>query len=59
MKDYRDPLTDDQAEQVERGLRRLLNTPPKPHGKNPDEPAPKRVKRPAPKDRERKAKSRP
>jgi len=35
MSDYKEPLTDEEAERVERGLRRLLNTPPKPHGKNP------------------------
>ena len=29
-------------EQMERGLRRLLHTPPKPHGKNPTAPPPKR-----------------
>jgi len=38
MTDYRDPLSDEQAEQMERGLRRLLSTPPKPRGKNPKAP---------------------
>jgi hypothetical protein len=48
MADYRDPLSDEQAEQMKRGLRRLLDTPPKPHGKNPKAappPNPKRLKR--------------
>jgi hypothetical protein len=42
MIDYRDPLTDEQAEQMERGLRRLLNTPPKPRGKRPEDKPPAR-----------------
>jgi len=41
QRDYREPLTDEEAEQAERGLRRLLHMPPKPHGKNPSAP-PKR-----------------
>jgi hypothetical protein len=57
MADYRDPLTDAEAAQMERGLRRLLNTPPHPHGKNPATPPPKRKPRPAAKDRGRKIKS--
>jgi hypothetical protein len=51
MADYREPLTDEQAEQMERGLRRLLRTPTKPHGKNPKTPPPKRKTRPASKGR--------
>ena len=35
-KDYREPLSDEEAEQMERGLKRLLQTPPKPHGKRSD-----------------------
>jgi hypothetical protein len=58
MADYRDPLSDEQAEQMERGLRRLLNTPPKPHGKSPTAPPPKRKERPASKDRVQKGKAR-
>jgi len=58
QKDYREPLTDEQAEQMERGLRRLLKTPPKPHGKNPTAPPPKRKARPASKSRDPKRKSR-
>jgi hypothetical protein len=30
MADYREPLTDEQVERMERGLQRLLRTPPKP-----------------------------
>jgi hypothetical protein len=33
-RDYREPLSDEEAEQMDRGPRRLLHTPPKPHGKN-------------------------
>jgi hypothetical protein len=59
MADYRDSLTDEQTEQMERGLRRLLSTPPKPHGKNPKaSSAPKRKERQASKGRMHKAKSR-
>jgi hypothetical protein len=59
MTDYRDPLTDEQAEQIERGIRWLLNTPPTPHGKNPKAPPPlKHKERPAAKGRVHKAKSR-
>ena len=42
--DIREPLSDEQAEQIERGLRRLLSTPPKPHGPNPTTPPPPKVK---------------
>jgi len=56
--DYREPLTDAEAEQMERGLRRLLHTPPKPHGKNPTTPPPKRKERPAAKDRVHKGRTR-
>jgi hypothetical protein len=58
MADYREPLTDDEVARMERGLRRLLHTPPKPHGKNPTTPPPKRKARPASKGRVHKAKSR-
>ena len=58
MTDYREPLTDEEVAQMERGLRRLLSTPPKPHGKNPESPAPKRKERSASKGRVHKAKSR-
>lgn len=51
MTDYREPLTDEQAKQMERGLKRLLHTSPKPHGKNPAAQPPKRKERPAPKGR--------
>jgi hypothetical protein len=37
LSDYQAPLTDDQAERMERGLRRLLSTPPQPRGKRPGE----------------------
>jgi hypothetical protein len=47
------------AERMERGIRRFLNTPPKPHGKNPTTPPPQKPKRrPASKERVHKAKSR-
>jgi hypothetical protein len=36
--DYREPLSDEAAERMERGLR-LLHTPPKLRGKNPTPPA--------------------
>ena len=41
-------LTDDEiAQRMERGIRRLCATPPKPHGKSPTEPSPaKRKERP-------------
>jgi hypothetical protein len=58
QRDYREPLSDEQAEQMERGLRRLLHTPPKPHGKNPTAPPPKRKQRLASKGRVRKGKTR-
>jgi len=46
QRDYREPLSDEEAAEMERGLRRLLHTPPKPHGKNPTAHPPKRKKRP-------------
>jgi hypothetical protein len=47
------------ARRMERGLRRFLNTPPQPHGKNPRSPPPsKRKERQASKGRVHKAKSR-
>jgi hypothetical protein len=58
QRDYREPLTDEEAEQMERGLRRLLHTPPKPHGKNPSVSPPKRKERPASKGRAHKGKTR-
>jgi hypothetical protein len=45
------------ARRMERGLRRALSTPPKPHGKNPR--SPKRKEPPAPKGRRQKRKTRP
>jgi len=57
LRDYQAPLTDEQAEQMERGLRRLLNTPPQPHGKRPGEQPPKSGGHPDPKVRTRKIKS--
>jgi len=58
-KDYREPLSDEEAEQMERGLKRLLQTPPKPHGKNPSSPPPSGHKeRPASKGRVHKGKAR-
>jgi hypothetical protein len=57
MTDYRDPLTDEQAEQMERGLRRLLNTPPKVRGRNPKVDATELKERPTPKGRTRKPKA--
>jgi hypothetical protein len=50
QRDYREPLTDEEAEQMERGFKRLLQTPPKPHGKSPTAP-PKVKKRGEPKAR--------
>jgi hypothetical protein len=58
MADYREPLTDEEAARMERGLRRLLNTPPQPHGKNPTTPPPKRKARPPSKEGAHKVKSR-
>src|SRR5947208_2440302 len=47
------------ARRMERGIRRFLNTPPKPHGKNPTSPpAPKRKGRPASTGRVHKGKTR-
>lgn len=59
MTDFREPLTDDEAARAERGIRRLLNTPPQPHGKNPATPPQKRKARQPSKGRVRKAKARP
>jgi hypothetical protein len=56
--DYREPLSDEAAERMERGLRRLLHTPPKPHGRNPAAPPPNRKARPASKGRVHKGKTR-
>jgi hypothetical protein len=58
MTDFRDPLTDEEAARAERGIRRLLNTPPKPHGKNPTTTPQKHKTRPPSKGRVHKAKSR-
>jgi len=55
MSRIEEPLTDEQAEQMERGLKRLLHTPPKPHGKNPDTPREDK-KLPAPKGRQQRRK---
>ena len=38
MSDLDEPLSDKEAERMERGIRRFLNTPPQPHGKNPTTP---------------------
>jgi hypothetical protein len=46
------------ARRMERGIRRFLNTPPQPHGKNPKSPPPKAKERPASKGRVHKGKSR-
>jgi hypothetical protein len=50
-----DTLPDDEiARRMERGIRRFLNTPPQPHGKNPrspPKPKPKPKERPASKGR--------
>jgi hypothetical protein len=46
-------------QRMERGLRRALNTPPQPHGKNPKTPPPLKTKeRPASKGRVHKGKTR-
>jgi hypothetical protein len=58
MADYREPLTEAEIAHMERGLRRLLNTPPQRHGKNPATPPLKRKARPSSKGRVHKAKSR-
>jgi hypothetical protein len=51
-----DQLPDDEiVRRMERGIRRFLNTPPQPRGKNPKD-SPPRKERPAPKDRACKAK---
>jgi len=50
---------DETARRMERGLRRALNTPPQPHGRNPSTPAaPKPKTRPASKGRVHKGKTR-
>jgi hypothetical protein len=47
------------SRRMERTMRRFLNTPPQPHGKNPKAPPPPKTKeRPASKGRVHKAKSR-
>jgi hypothetical protein len=47
------------ARRTERGLRKALNTPPRPHGKNPKSPpSPKRKERPVSKGRVHKGKTR-
>jgi hypothetical protein len=54
-----DQYTDDEiARRMERGLRKALNTPPQPHGKNHKSPQPKRKERPASKGRVHKGKTR-
>jgi hypothetical protein len=54
-----DQYTDKEiAQRMERGLKRALNTPPQPHGKNPKSPpAPKAKERPASKGRVHKGKT--
>ena len=48
----KDEITDEEiARRMERGIRRFLNTPPKPHGKRPTDPAPKPKQRSAAKRR--------
>jgi hypothetical protein len=56
-KDPNDQLPNEEiARRMERGLRRALNTPPQPHGKNPKTPpTPKGKERPASKGRVHKA----
>jgi hypothetical protein len=46
------------VERMERGLRRALSTPPRPHGKNPKAPPPKTKERPESKGRVHKGKTR-
>jgi hypothetical protein len=60
MSDKNDTLPDDQiARRMERVVRRFLEMPPQPHGKNPKSPPPPKPKeRPAGKGRIHKAKSR-
>jgi hypothetical protein len=58
MSDHKDDeqLPDDEiVRRMERGIRRFLNTPPQPRGKNPKDPPPHK-ERPTPKGRARKAK---
>jgi hypothetical protein len=55
----RDQLTDEEiSRRMEHTVRRFLDMPPQPHGKNPKSPAPKQKERPASKSRVHKAKSR-
>ncbi len=59
MTDDDNKLTDEEAaRRMERGIRRFLNTPPQPHGKNPRERVQKPKERSASKGRVHKAKSR-
>jgi hypothetical protein len=59
MKDDEELPANDIARRMERGLRKALSTPPKPHGKNPKSPPPaKQKERPASKGRVHKGKSR-
>jgi hypothetical protein len=54
-----DQLSDDEiARRMERGIRRFLNTPPQPHGRNPKSPPSKPKERPASKGRVHKGKTR-
>jgi hypothetical protein len=56
-RDHDDLPQEEIARRMERGLRRALNTPPQPHGKNPNSPpAPKAKERPASKGRVHKGK---
>ena len=45
-------------QRMQRGIRRFLNTPPQPHGRNPTQKPSKRKQRPPSKGRVHKAKSR-
>jgi hypothetical protein len=60
MVDKKEEISDDEiARRMERGIRRFLNTPPQPHGKNPKTPpTPKPEERPASKGRVHKGKTR-
>lgn len=49
--DDAEPSADEIARRMERGIRRFLNTPPEPRGKNPQAPSPKPKERPASKGR--------
>ena len=59
VEDKRGDLTSEEiAERMERGIRRFLNTPPQPRGKNPKStPPPKPKERPASKGRVHKGKT--